>query len=248
MERENILNNPISSINSIDFRLLDVELELSDLNYYVDFLEKQIRERQADYRSELQKIIKEERLTPDDSDWQIVDVYEHMADFWIPWVFRAPFIISLYAVYESSVTKIANLIQKQRGIKIPINEERKTFNLDRAKECFDDILNFSLYSDKTAWERIRTLSTLRHAFAHANGRIEMLTDNIKDKISIFERQKIGISSENGFIVLEEGFLRDTLSMVSHSLNDLVERYKQWDNHQKAQAGKPVPPTTKSPPP
>jgi hypothetical protein len=110
------------SIDSIDPRL--IEVELSDLNYYLDLLEKQIKERQADYRSELQEIIKENGLTPNDSNWQIVHEYKRLADYRMHRFFRAPFLISLYAVYESAAIEIANFIQKQKGIEMPITEKK----------------------------------------------------------------------------------------------------------------------------
>jgi len=218
------------SVDTIDFRLIEVELELSDLHYYLDLLEKQIKERQADYESDLQKIIKEKGLTPDDSDWQMVIDYENLKDYRMPRFFRAPFLISLYAVYESAVTEIAKLIKDKKDIAISINDLRGDF-LDRAKKYFKDVLHFQLCQDKKAWQGINVLSVIRNAFAHANGRIEMFNQSLKQKILNLEKQKVGISSESGFIIIEERFSRDTLSSVSASLNDLVKRYKAWDDTQ-----------------
>jgi len=131
-------------------------------------------------------------------------------------------------------------------VAISINDLRYDF-LDRAKKYFKDVITFPLYSDKLTWDRINILSDLRNDIAHVNGRIEMLNEKRIKKISKLEKQQIGISSVNGFIVIEEEFLRSTLGLVSASLNDLVERYKKWDDQQRRSAGKPVPPE-KLPPP
>jgi hypothetical protein len=219
------------SVDSIDIRLLDVVLELSELYYYLDFLEKQIKERQSDYRSDLQKIIKEQGLTPDDSDWQIVHEFEYMAEFWLPRVFRGPFLISLYAVYESAVIEVAKLFQRQKEIKTSIKDQNGKNFLDKAKKYYNKINGFILNSDQEAWDRITMLSDLRNAIAHANGRIEMIKPETRENIKRWEEDDIGISAMNGFIVIEEAFLRDTLSLVSASLNNLVERYKEWDDRQ-----------------
>ena len=77
------------------------------------------------------------------------------------------------------------------------------------------------------------LSVIRHAFAHANESVEILSDKIKAKIAGYEKRKVGIFLESGFIVIEEGFLRETFKLVSASLNDLVERYKKWDDNQNS---------------
>ena len=60
--------------------------------------------------------------------------------------------------------------------------------------------------------------------------MEMLKIEIKTKIKTWEKQKVGVSTVDGFVVVDEGFTRETLSLVSSSLNDLVERYKNWDDN------------------
>ncbi len=217
--------------DTIDFQLIEVELELSDLFYYLDLLEKQIKERQTVYRSELEKIIREQGLTPDDSNWQIVHEYEHLADYRMPRLFRAPFLICLYALYESTVIEIANFIKDKVGTEKTINEYKRAFNLDMAKEYYKQTIHFPLYSDNVSWERIKMLSLIRHAFAHANGRIGALNQKIRDKIVKYEKQNLGISlGDDGYLVLDERFLKETLMLVSVSLNDLISRYKEWDDN------------------
>jgi hypothetical protein len=235
-------------IIALDFRLIEIESELFVLDDHLNLIEEQIRNKESFERMKSQQKIKKLNLNPDDPEWhEEQQKLDYLVDFLLPRLFRGPFLISLYAVFESAVTEIASLIQKQKRITISINDLRGDF-LDRAKKYFKDIVDFQLLSDKLAWDRITILSVLRNAIAHANGRIEMLNKETKQKITNLEKHKVGISSIYGFIVFEEGFLRDTLRLVSASLNDLVERYKKWDDNQRTQAGKPVPPTTKFPPP
>ncbi len=181
----------------------------------------------------LQKRIKKLGLTPGDLDWQI-ERYEvdHITDFLLPRIFRAPFLVSLYAVYESAVTEIASLIQKQKGIAISINDQKGINFLDKAKKYYNNIIEFQLYSSEKVWGRIKKLSVLRNAIAHANGRMEMVKNKKRQQdIKTWEKQNVGISLMNGYIIIEEAFLRNTLSLVSDSLNELVERYKKWDDNQ-----------------
>lgn len=219
------------SIDSIHLSLLDVELELSALNYYVDFLEKQIKQKQDDYQSEI-KDIKKRGPTPDDLDWQHIKAYEDMSDLWIPRIFRYPFIVTLYAVYETAVSEIAENIKKQKMIDISINDLRVRGGfLNKAKKYFNDFLPFQLCDIEGTWNRITMLSEIRNAIAHTNGRIEMLNKGTKQKIINWEKQKLGISLMNGFIVVEEVFLKDTFNSVSSSLNDLIKRYREWEDSQ-----------------
>jgi len=229
------------SIDSIDFRLLDVESDLSGLNYYLDLLEKRIIKNTIDFeRKIIYKLINKRGLTPDDAEWFLMQNVIEDIGFGVPKMFRYAFIVAMYAVYESAVHKIAGLIKKKKGIDIAINDLRGDF-LNRGKKYFKDVLHFQFCTDKWAWERINMLSELRNSIAHANGRIEMLNKGTRQKISNWEKQRVGISSIDGFVITEEVFLRDTLNLVTASLNELIERYKEWDDHQRAQAVKTAPP-------
>lgn len=221
-------------ISSLDFRLLDIDLELSDLAHYLDLIEEQISKIKNNTHNSLQEKIKKLGLTPDDPDWQIErGIYLNYVDILLPRLFHPPFLVSLYAVYESAVTEIATLVQKKKGITISINDLRGDF-LDRAKKYYRHFVDFQLCSNKSAWQGITMLSTLRNAIAHANGRLEMLTNRIKQKITIWEKQKIGISSMNGYIVIEKGFLKDILYLIHDSLQDLIGEYKKWDDAQTSE--------------
>ncbi len=216
-----------------DLRLLNIDLELSALDSHLYLLEEHIRKTKASEHTKLQKEIDEHKLTPDDPDWQINrGEFFYFVDYLLPRFFRSPFLVSLYAVYESAVTEIAKLMQEKNGIATFINDHKlKGDFLNKAKNYYDHVIGFPLCTNKLEWDRIKMLSDLRNAIAHANGRIEMLKPRIEKKITDWEKQKIGISSMNGFVVIEEGFLRDTLGLVSASLSDLVERYRKWEDKQ-----------------
>jgi hypothetical protein len=69
------------------------------------------------------------------------------------------------------------------------------------------------------------ITTLRNAYAHANGRVEMLNTNIKKDIVLWEKQNLGISSYNEWVICEAQIVRDIFDAVRASLEDLVDRYK-----------------------
>jgi len=217
------------SVDTLDFRLLEIEFELSDINYYLDLLEQQIKNLQAFKRLSKEKEIKKLGYDYDHPALQMAEhQFEYEIEFLIPRLFRSPFILTLYSVYESAVIEIARHIKRQKRIDIDINDLKGDF-LNRAKKYFKDVIHFPLCSINETWTRITMLSEIRNAIAHANGRIEMLNKGTKQKISNWEKQKIGISSLEGFIFIEEYFLGDTLSLLSSSINDLIKRYKEWDD-------------------
>lgn len=149
----------------------------------------------------------------------------------MPRFFWGAFIVSLYAVLEASIIEIARLLQKAQNQGIAITDLRGDF-LERANKYYKHVLNFELCSDDKTWQRIKHLASVRHSIAHANGRIDVLNDNNRKAIKTLEKQNVGISSYNGYVLLDSSFVKETFSKVRSMLENLVERHKEWDTKQK----------------
>ena len=218
---------------NIDFRLLDVSMELDALEDHYELIEKQLAHLNNVEQAALSEYRQKEKLTPEDSDWDFArQEFDHKVEFLLPRFFWGSFIISLYAVYETSVFEIARLLQKAQKHEIGINDLRNEF-LERAKKYYKNILKFELCSDAETWQRINTLATLRHTLAHANGRIDMMNKKTRTRIKALEKQTIGISTHYNYLVIDSKFAKDTLGKISISLRSLVERYKEWDTKAKS---------------
>ncbi len=214
----------------IDLRLMEASYALEVLDEHLELLEKQfidLSERdRLTTEAKLQTLADE--VDKDEFHWHNVDeVRSHHHEFVeviLPRLFRGPFMVSLWAVYESTVTEIASHIKRNRGLALGLEDIKGYDFLSRAKKYYEHILNFTLCSDQT-WERLRMLSVLRNSVAHGNGRFEMLRSNYQEKIKNWARQGDGISIRSEYLVVSGPFLRDTLSVVKNSLEDLIERYK-----------------------
>lgn len=219
---------------NIDFRLLDVALELGALEDYLETIERQIDHIRKSEKLLLDAAIRKQNLNSDDPEWhEVHQSYDHRIEFLLPRFFRGPFLVSLYAVYETAVTEIARLIQKSQGQAIALGDIRGADFLDQAKKYYKHILHFELCDDNAAWQQIIMLSQIRNAIAHTNGRIEMLRKKARDRIRNWEKKKIGIESQWGYIIVDAAFVRKTFSSVQVSLLRLVDRYKQWDSSTKS---------------
>jgi len=215
---------------NIDFRLFDVSLELHALQDYLETMEKQIVHIQESERIILDETIMGQNISPDNPEWLFEhQAYDHRINFLLPRFFRGPFLVSLYAVYESAVTEISRHIQNSLCLSVSINDIRGDNFLSCANKYYKHILDFDLFCDNSAWHQIIMLSEIRNAIAHTNGRVEMLREKARKQILEWEKNKIGIELQWGFIIVNAKFAQRTFSAVQLSLEDLVERYKQWDS-------------------
>lgn len=214
---------------NVDFRLLDVSLELDALENHLQLIEKQIDHVGKKERLRLDTLIRKERLSSDEPEWhEAVSEYTQRIEFLLPRFFRGPFLVALYAVYESAVIELARLIQGKQSQPISMDDLRGDL-LRKAKKYFSHILKFELCTNQKTWHKITMLSELRNALAHANGRVEMLNEGSRKKIRAWERLNLGLSTHYGYLIVEPRLARELFESVRTSLDELVRRYKEWDD-------------------
>ena len=213
-----------------DFPLLDASIELEALEEHLQLIENQMERIERTERNKTETSIRKEGLCPEDPEWHIAwQQYDYRIDS-LPIFFRGTFLVVLYAAYESIVTEIAHSIQVKQSQKKKINDLRGDF-LERAKKYYKHILKFDLYSDEKVWQQVKMLSTLRNAFAHANGRLDMLNERSSQIIQKWAEKNLGISTYYGYIICEVNIVADMFGAVRSSLEDLIERYRDWDDQQ-----------------
>ena len=131
----------------------------------------------------------------------------------------------MYNVYESAVKEIANLIQEKNGKNESLaNIKGKDF-LDRANKYYRGAIGYELSQNKQSWERIRILTEIRHAVAHANGHLELVREGKRKQIKKWIEQDIGIEDYYGDIIISGAFVRETYEMVKDDFESLIERFK-----------------------
>jgi len=217
----------------IDFRLLDVSLEIHALEDHLNLIKKQISHLIHVEQSALDEYRQKEKLKPEDPEWNMAqENYDHRVEFLLPRFFFGAFIVNMYAVFETAVTEIARLIQTAQGQEISMGDLKGDF-LERANKYYKSILHFELYSDNKTWQTIKMLAELRNAITHVNGRLDMLNENSRSKIKNWGKQGVGITSYYNYLLIDENCARETFTQIRLMLDDLVERYKEWDTYKKS---------------
>jgi len=219
----------IVDLSKYDFRLLEVESELYALEDHLKLIEGQIEELQRKERLRLDTYIRTEKLSPDEPEWHMaIQEYEEYIELLLPRFFRGSYLVALYAVYESAVTEVAQLMKQSLLQDISIKDRKGDF-LKRAKIYYKDMLKFDLYTEDKEWQVIGMLAELRNSFAHVNGRMEMLNEKSKIKIKNWEKEKKGIITYSGYIVCDAKIVAEIFQNVRNSLKNLLDRYKKWDD-------------------
>ncbi|MBW1676625.1 MAG: hypothetical protein JRJ79_08465 [Deltaproteobacteria bacterium] len=208
----------------IEFEYLLIYLELKAFKEFLDRLEKG-----------LEYITKQETLyspsiihgLTDPNDIQIAEnEHKEFINRIMPRFFRNPALVSLWAIYESSVNKIADHLHQKLSEDLPqlknYLKNRKMNFLHRANKYFHDVLKIPLYSNGHE-DHLERLMVLRHAIAHCNGRLEEVKNKKRQrKIREWVKGNIGISIYHGDLIISESFLREIFLIIEESLHFLIK--------------------------
>lgn len=209
---------------NLDLRFTEVFYELGALQQYLDSFENQLPIIAKQEEKKVYTRIRNEKLKHDPAEREEIlkELYD-LTEEVLPRFFRGSILVTLWAIFESAITDIAKEIRDQQNQPLTINDIRGDF-LERAKKYFNHVIDFPLGTNDKQWKRIRMLKVFRNAIAHGNGRIENVKNNLEvRKIKNWERDGIGLSITMGGLLFSEQFVRETLSAVDQTLDDLIKR-------------------------
>lgn len=194
--------------------LHEISFELHLIEEHFNFIEKQIEA----YRNSESKPVYEEDYSE----------FYFRNDCLPTRLYRGPFILTLYAVYESSVIEIANIIKKKKRL----NKSIKNFNgnfLSRSKKYYADILDFDLCKDSENQHVIKHLHLVRNSLAHANGHLEFVKKNLHEDLLALEKKRVGIEFYHNMMIVRSKFTKKALLSVDAIIMDLVKRCDAYIN-------------------
>ncbi len=217
----------------LDFRLNEVGVELSSLRDYHDLLVSEFKrlEESAVERAESGWDLSDpvERQTA----WQMVDFTKQIE---LPRLLWGSFLVMAWAVFETAVIEIADLLRTAHEIPLRINELKGNLEV-QTKRYFNDVLKFP-FTDFEAppWEQIVHTGRVRNVLAHSAGRLDMVPARTRPGIDKTISQNIGVSVDTllgEYLVVNQDFAAASLDAIETVLKDAVERAKKEHDRLKA---------------
>ncbi len=192
------------------------------LDQYVDLLETNLPAIvEAD-----KKRIWENAAKEDDSDGVASDVARHLEmlleDGITTRFLASSAFVAIWASYEAAVRRFAQYLATKKGA-TDMPRRNGTF-VARARKYFSNVLGVPLHDAAADWDRLEELAKIRHAIAHANGRLEDI-ENAHD-VALLKRLAAsgrGIALVDEYLVLTVPFLRDSFTFLEALVVELQRR-------------------------
>lgn len=208
-----------------DPRFIEIEYELWALSHLRSVLEEQITFlRDQDKRKTLAEL-KQGGWEHDEAEWQLASQeLDERNEYVIPRFLRSPFIVSLWACYESGVKELAGYFQKKTASPLAMRDIRADNELRQFSKYFDCVLKLALDDSIDRLSFIDDVRLVRNAIAHANGQRRAMTEDQWTRVSAaLTRRSSPPDDYRDVIILSPAFIQEAYDAVNGSLRDLVAR-------------------------
>jgi hypothetical protein len=215
---------------NVEFRLLETRIELSGLREALQIMESQIQflaeQRKLQAEAELNALA-EQGVPWEDGDVHLtIQERDYAIEHLYPRLFRGPFLMTLWAIYESGVKEVARFVKRNMNVELDIDEIRDSDVRCKAKRYFEAVLGVRFASDQSRAGDLGKLYKLRNTFAHANGRLESLSSDVQKTVkSMIEEGHLDESL--GYIIPTRAYLASACNAVHVELTKLVEGAIAW---------------------
>lgn len=207
----------------LDFPGIDIGYELWAVRAYIDALEQHLPhvQDQTRLRSEAQLARRSHSLEREEISAHY-DEIDEVVERIIPRFFRGPSIVTLWALYESSLSDLASYAQKREGAKLGLKDIRAHNFREQTEKYFSSVLGWELYPSPNLRQRIMTIQELRQLFAHDNGRLASLSKDKMAKLKHLIDNTSGVEIDGDFLNLSPDFLRDSLQAVDSVVTTMIQ--------------------------
>ena len=208
-----------------DFRFIEIEYELWALGHLRTVVEDQVVFLRHQDTQRTFAELRDQGWDHDEGERQLASQeLDERQNFVIPRFFRGPFVVSLWASYESAVKEVAEYYQTKRGASLGWRDIRASNVLMQLDKYFHSVLGVPVDDHAERFALLEDLRAIRNAIAHANGKRRAMSDDQWRTVArVLKRRGVPPDEYRGVIILSESFVRDAYEAVNASLRALVGR-------------------------
>lgn len=212
----------------IDFRYAATAYEIWALGHMLEVIEPAMESLSNQDETQTLAELESGGWAHDDAEVDLAfqDIREKR-DYVLPRFMRGPFIVSLWACFESGVQAVARQMHDEGNTPIALRELRGDSFIARSRRYFEAILEMPLDDDDARYARLVDVYRVRNAMAHANGsRESMAPEQWADLERVLAPHGVEFDDARGVIVLSRAYVEAAYADVAASLRSLVARARE----------------------
>lgn len=209
----------------IDFRFIDLEHEVWSLGKYREVLEEQLTLAKGQALQRAHDTERQADLGEADRELAIAQAYV-LGEEVLPRFYRGPFLITLWAVFESGITEVADYLAEMKGISIKLRDIKGSNQRDQWTKFYTHVAEYPLQLKEVTWQRFEELRQVRNVLAHSNGRLDRLADDRRKKIEQWCAEGRGLRSYHDLLHISAEYVREAEMLVADTLVSLIRTVRK----------------------
>lgn len=193
----------------------DIDIEkLTEAIVYFNIIEKQLN-LFTDYSNYIDSSLEKElkKQTKKTSKGKVKDEY---LKYEFPNIMRSTLLISIYSFFEERLVLICKSYETEEGLMF--DDIRGRSVIDRAKKYIEKVIKMDFPSNNEHWKHLREINLIRNCIVHNGG---IVSSESSLECIVNEMNNISLNENNGKIMLEKGFIDDTIRHVDKFYRKLL---------------------------
>ena len=209
--------NSLNGLLNIDMGYpgIEIKVELIVMQEYLSQLEVGI------------KAVCESYLEAEIKKYEYAEYYEYqhiydMAEIEIPRLIRLPLVISIYTLFENSITQLLSYAQSKELKGLSLKDINGKSPISTFNKYMMHVLEYNFQISNTASTELSYINKVRNCIAHANGNLTAMPD---DKVKVLKALKIDgleINSNSQQIDVSYKFLKNSMGCVEKTVRELMD--------------------------
>ena len=210
----------------MDFRFVELDHEVLSLATYREVLEEQLTFRKEQERVRLRARLMNSESEMDDAERQFAqEEVKVLVDEILPRFFRGPYLMALWALFESGIIEVADYIAETKQLSLKLRDIRGSDQKDQWNKYYNHIAGYPLGFTDPTWERLEELRQVRNVLAHANGRLDLAKEDARRKLEKWCGENRGLSEHSNLLIVSADYTRAAQILVTDTLSSLISRVR-----------------------
>ena len=205
---EGILNT------DLNYPGIEIKVELIVMREYLTQMEAGIRAVCDGY-------IKEEEKNHSGAEYYEYQHIYQIAEDEIPRIIRMPFLITIYTLFENSITQLLNYAQEKENKALGLRDINGKTLSSKFSKYMVHVVNYDFQFNNAILERISIINKVRNCIAHANGNIDALSNDKIKALREIGKKNIGIYTSSNQLDISNEFLQESMCVVAEAIEGLM---------------------------
>lgn len=151
--------------------------------------------------------------------------YQHIytiAEEDIPKLIRLPLVVSIYTLFENSITQLLSYAQSKEAKGLSLKDINGRSLASTFNKYMEHVLGFDFKISDSAMNELSKINKIRNCIAHANGNLSAMSDDAAKAIRALKIEGLIIESTSPQLDVSYVFLKNSLAYVENAVHELMD--------------------------